>query len=54
MNANFVLTNIALLLLAWVLYDDMKRGDRLDPRHRTWLLTAGIFAVASILATFFR
>jgi hypothetical protein len=49
MNASVVLTNVAVLLIAAALWDDMKRGGRLEPRRRTWLLTAGIFGISGIL-----
>jgi hypothetical protein len=49
MNASILLTNVALLLIALALLDDMKRSGRLEPRLRTTLLLAGIFAIAGIL-----
>jgi hypothetical protein len=54
MNASIVLTNVALLLVVVSFWDDMKRGERLDPKHRTWLLTAGIFAISGILTALLR
>ncbi len=54
MGATVILTDVALLLLVLALWDDMRAGGRLEPRRRTWLLTAGIFALAGIVTTLLR
>jgi hypothetical protein len=54
MNTGVVLTNVALLLIVAAFWDDMKRGGRLEPRRRTWLLTASIFAITGIVTALLR
>ncbi len=47
MEASWILTNIAIILVAASLWDDLRQGGRLSPARKTWLLIAGIFAVVS-------
>jgi hypothetical protein len=49
-----ILTNIAILLVVVAIWDDMRRGGRLTPARKTWLLVAAIFTIVSLVHQFFR
>ena len=53
MPAGNILTNVAVLLLAAAVFDDMRRGDRLTPARKTWLLIAALFAAVGIAVELF-
>jgi hypothetical protein len=36
------------------MWDDMRRGGRLTPARKTWLLVAAIFAIVSLVHQFFK
>ena len=48
MLAGNILTNVAVLLLAAAVFDDMRQGGRLTPARKTWLLVAAAFAAVGI------
>jgi hypothetical protein len=52
MDTAHILTNVAIILLASVLWDDLKGGGRITPIRKTWLLVACIFAVISTILGF--
>ena len=52
MDTTHILTNVAIILLASVLWDDLKGGGRITPVRKTWLLVACIFAVISAILGF--
>ena len=47
MQASGILTCVAVLLLAATIWDDMRRGDRVTPARKTYLMVACIFALVS-------
>lgn len=49
MEAVSILTNVAVLLLAVAVWDDMKQHDRVTPMRKTLLLVAGIFSLVSVV-----
>jgi len=54
MTVPAILTNIAILLVVVAMWDDMRRGGRLTPARKTWLLVAAIFTIVSLVHQFFR
>ena len=54
MTVPLILTNIAILLVLLAMWDDMRRGNRLTPARKTWLLVAAIFTVVSLVHQFFN
>lgn len=53
MLAGNILTNVAVLLLAAAVFNDMREGDRLTPAKKTWLLVAAVFAAVGIAVELF-
>ena len=53
MQAGNILTNIAIILVAAALWDDLRRGGRIAPAPRTYLLVACIFALISAILQVF-
>jgi hypothetical protein len=51
MEATLVLTDVALLLVVWLLWEDWRQRDALDSTRRTRLLVAGIFSVVGVVTT---
>ena len=54
MHAGTILTNVAIILVAAAVWDDLKRGGRGTPARRTWLLVACLFALVSAVIHLFR
>jgi len=47
MQAAAVLTNVAIVLVAAAVWDDLRRGGRATPARNTWLFVACVFGVVS-------
>lgn len=52
MDTAHIMTNVAIILLASVLWDDLKGGGRITPLRKTWLFVACLFAVISVILRF--
>lgn len=49
MAVNGILTSIAILFIAAVIWDDLRKNDRVTNTRKTWLLVACIFAIVSVI-----
>jgi hypothetical protein len=47
MQAAAILTNVAIILVAAAVWDDLRRGGRANPGRMTWLGVACLFALIS-------
>jgi low affinity Fe/Cu permease len=54
MTVPAILTNVAILLVLVAIWDDMRRGGRLTPARKTWLLVAAIFTAVSLAHHLFK
>ena len=52
MPASEILICIAILFLAATIWDDLRRGDRVTPARKTYLMVACIFALVSAVLQF--
>ena len=52
MQASGILISIAILLLAAAMWDDLRRGNRVTPARKTYLMVACIFALVSAVLQF--
>jgi hypothetical protein len=53
MPAGQILTGVAIILLAAAVWDDLRRGDRVTPARKTYLLVACLFGLASAVLAIF-
>lgn len=44
MEAGNILTNVAILMIAATVWDDLRRGNRVTAAGKGWLLVAALFA----------
>ena len=49
MQASAILTNVAVILLAATIWNDLKERDSVTIARKTWLLVACLFALISAI-----
>jgi hypothetical protein len=54
MNADTILTNLAIIFLALTVWNYLQQEGRLTPARKTWLTVSGIFAAVSLLVRLFE
>ncbi len=54
MRAGMILISIALLMLVAAVWDDLKRGGRMTPARKTYLMVASIFALINAILQLFN
>lgn len=54
MDTTTILTSLAIIFIVITMLDDLKKGGRLTPARRAWLMVAGIFAIVTIANEWLR